>query len=135
MDLDKRVGTFTRAGVGLATAFISLASCILTIVLLMNLKSDVSFTIFAIILSILLMALWFARLSYLLLFQATEKRQPLLSPFSIIVIFGILGLGILAGTIFRFVTGDMEKGFLGVLLLFMLLSLGHYCWKRALVYS
>tara|TARA_B110000211_G_C14027951_1_gene530739 strand:- start:76 stop:624 length:549 start_codon:yes stop_codon:yes gene_type:complete len=131
MDLDNQIGNFYRAGIGLVTSSISLAFFALIGFLLLNITAPISVQIIGFIVVLLLLAIWFAKLSYQLIFQTSKQRTRLFSPTSIIVIFSVVGLGVLAGIIFRFVTGDLENGFLSVFILLMLFPLGHFCWQHA----
>jgi hypothetical protein len=131
MNLDDRIINFYRAGIGLATSAICLAFLALIGFLLINRTALFSIQAAGIIIFFLLLAVWFGKLSYQLIFQASKEHAYLFSPTSIIVIFSLVGLGALSGAVFRFSTGDLENGFLSVLILLMLFPLGHFCWKHA----
>lgn len=131
MDLDNQIGNFYRAGIGLVTSAISLALFALVGSLLLSITAPISAQLIGFIIVLLILAMWFAKLSYQLIFQASKNYTRLFSPTYIIVIFSIVGLGALAGIVFRFVTGDLENGFLSMLILLILFPLGHYCWQHA----
>ena len=131
MLLEQKVNTFFRAGVGLVTAAICLAFTALLVLLLI--KGNVKFSpeILAFIAVIALLAVWFGKLSYTLIFRSSQNAPYLLSPHSILCIFGLFAAGALAGVVFRFSSGDLENGFISLLILVLLYPAGHYCWKFA----
>ena len=131
MNLDDRVINFYRAGIGLATSAICLAFLALIGFLLINRTPPFSIQAAGFIIVFLLLAVWFGKLSYQLIFQESKEHTYLFSPTSIIVIFSLVGLGALSGAVFRLSTGDFENGLLSVLILLMLFPLGHFCWKHA----
>jgi hypothetical protein len=131
MNLDDRVINFYRAGIGLATSAICLAFLALIGFLLINRTAPFSIQAAGFIIVLLLLAVWFGKLSYQLIFQASKEHKYLFSPTSIIVIFSLVGLGALSGAVFRLSTGDFENGLLSVLILLMLFPLGHFCWEHA----
>jgi hypothetical protein len=131
MNLDDRVINFYRAGIGLATSAICLAFLALIGFLLINRTAPFSIQAAGFIIVLLLLAVWFGKLSYQLIFQASKEHTYLFSPTSIIVIFSLVGLGALSGAVFRLSTGDFENGLLSVLILLMLFPLGHFCWEHA----
>lgn len=131
MNLDDRVINFYRAGIGLATSAICLAFLALIGFLLINRTAPFSIQAAVFVIVLLLLAVWFGKLSYQLIFQASKKHTNLFSPTSIIVIFSLVGLGALSGAVFRLSTGDFENGLLSVLILLMLFPMGHFCWKHA----
>jgi hypothetical protein len=131
MNLDDRVINFYRAGIGLATSVICLAFLALIGFLLINRTASFSIQAAGFIIVFLLLAVWFGKLSYQLIFQATKEHTYLFSPTSIIAIFSLIGLGALSGSVFGFLNGDFENGFLSVLILLMLFPLGYFCWKHA----
>ncbi|WP_440875800.1 hypothetical protein [Thalassotalea sp. PLHSN55] len=131
MNLNERVVNFYRTGIGLATSTICLAFLALIGFLLINITASFSAQVAGFIIVCLLLAGWFGKISYKLLFQASQKHTYLFSPTSIIVIFSLVGLGALSNIVFRFSIGDFEKGVLSVFILIMLLPLAHFCWKHA----
>jgi hypothetical protein len=131
MNLDDRVINFYRAGIGLATSVICLVFLALIGFLLFNRTAPFSIQAAGLIIVFLPLAVWFGKLSDQLIFQATKEHTYLFSPMSIIVIFSLVGLGVLSGSVFGFSTGDFENGFLSILILLMLLPLGYFCWKHA----
>jgi hypothetical protein len=131
MNLDERVINFYRAGIGLATSAICLAFLALIGFLLINRTAPFSIQAAGFIIVLLLLAVWFGKLSYQLIFQASKEHTYLFLPTSIIVIFSLVGLGALSGAVFRLSTGDFENGLLSVLILLMLFPLGYFCWEHA----
>ncbi|WP_286272465.1 hypothetical protein [Thalassotalea hakodatensis] len=131
MNFDDRIINFYRAGIGLATSAICLAFLALIGFLLLNRTAPFSMQAAGFIMVFLLLAVWFGKLSYQLIFKASKERTYLFSPTSIIVIFSLVGLGALSGIVFRFSTGDFENSFLSLLILLILFPLGHFCWKHA----
>jgi hypothetical protein len=131
MNLDDRVINFYRAGIGLTTSAICLAFLALIGFLLINRTPPFSIQAAGFIIVFLLLAVWFGKLSYQLIFQVSKEHTSLFSPTSIIAIFSLVGLGALSGIVFRFSTGDFKNGLLSILILLVLFPLGHFCWKHA----
>jgi hypothetical protein len=131
VNLDVRVVNFFRAGIGLLTSVICLALLALIGFLLFNRTAPFSIQAAGFIFVFLLLAVWFGKLSYQLIFQTTEVHTHLFSPISIIVIFLLIGLGALSVSVFGFSTGDFKNGFLGVSVLLMLFPIGYFCWRHA----
>ena len=130
MLLERKVNTFWKAGIGISTATISLAFiCLIGFFLFKASQFSIGGIGFLVLLAFL--AYWFGNISYKLVTSDSKERPYLFSPNSIICIFALMGLGIIAGTIYRFSNGQFEKGFLCLLLLLLIFPTSHYCWKAA----
>ncbi|MGO4890931.1 hypothetical protein [Flavobacterium sp. W21_SRS_FM6] len=123
------VSRFYRAGFALVTSAICLA--FLSLIGFVLWKGGISLEIVLFCSIIALLVAWFGKLSYRAIFRDEKQGGNLLSPFSIICIFSLVGAGVFAGTIYRFSTGNPEKGLFAILLLILLIPAGHYCWKLA----
>ena len=130
MLLDQKVDTFWKAGIGVITATISLAFIFLIGFFIFK-ASRFSIGGIGFLILFAFLAYWFGNISYKLITSESKKRPYLFSPNSIICIFAFVGLGIIAGTIYRFSNGQFENGFLGLLLLLLFFPTSHYCWKSA----
>ena len=102
MNLDDRVINFHSAGIGLATSTICFVFLALIGFLLINRTAPFSIQAAVSIIVFLLLAVWFGKLSYQLIFQASKEHTSLFSPTSIIAIFSLVGLGAISGIVFIF---------------------------------
>ena len=131
MDFDNQIDNFSRTALGYVTAAIAAIFFLLAGLLVTKLFSGPSFQLVGFALTMVFLAGWFAKLSYQLIFQVTQKQPRLFSPLSIMLIFTVFGLGALIGIIFRFTAGEIEQGIFCIFILLMLLPSGHYCYLHA----
>ena len=100
MDFDNQIDNFSRTALGYVTAAIATIFFLLAGLLVTKLFSGPSFQLVGFALTMVFLAGWFAKLSYQLIFQVTQKKTRLFSPLSIMLIFTVFGLGALIGIIF-----------------------------------
>ncbi|QJR80474.1 hypothetical protein CA267_006645 [Alteromonas pelagimontana] len=131
MIFEQEVSVSLRAFIGLVTSAISLAFLSLIGFFLITSNGRFSLAIFIVYTILALLAFWFGRISYQLIVPSSKNKAYLFSPLSVLCIFSLFGLGTMAGTVFSFLTGGLENGFLSLLLLCLLLPVGDYCWKIA----
>ncbi|WP_087504795.1 hypothetical protein [Neiella marina] len=131
MDLEQRVGSFYTAGVGLLTSLICFALLSLLGFVVYQAYGRFSADILMFCTAIALLAAWFGKLSYQLLGCSTKQDAYLLSPFSMLCIFLMVGGGVVASIFYSLSAGNIENGVLGILIFILLFPAANYCWKSA----